>query len=153
MWSLAAALVAATVVMGAQTSAPSLELPDSAGAWVVEISITGGFTGRGMGGLAVASTGRTVCAAPSACAELTPPDTLTRVGRVIAALRTAPWGEAPSRRTCFDCFLTTMTIRTRAGDGRPLVSVFSWTDADTGNVPADVRDAYRSVMSLGERGR
>jgi hypothetical protein len=90
-----------------------------------------------------------VCASPLGCASTTPSEGLSRLARAIAAVRTSSWRD-PRANSCFDCYNTTFTVRTRAADGTVSVSVFSWNDGNVGNVPPDVKSAFASVMSLAD---
>jgi hypothetical protein len=137
----------------AQAPGPLLELPQAPRGWVAEVSITGGFTGRGRGSLAVASTGRTACVAPLGCTTSSPADAVSAVGRILTALRTSSFGDERTRQTCFDCYLTTLTIRSRTADGGTAVSVFSWTDANIAAVPEDVKAVYRAILELADQHR
>jgi hypothetical protein len=146
--------VVCVVGVAAQTSsARTLPLADVPGSWVADVSTSGGFTGRGKGGLTVDSAGMMLCTAPMLCAGIARPGSLAPVADALAHLRTPAWGDPRRTGLCRDCYTTTLTLRSRQPDGGEARSVFVWTDTDFAGIPPDVRTAYASVMALVEQRR
>lgn len=151
---LAAVLaLGSTAALGAQQSRTiSLPLLDTPGSWVVEVSTSGGFSGRGKGSFAVRTNGTMTCIAPLTCTADAVPSAVALLSDAVAHLQTTTWGQPNDSGICRDCFLTTFVVRVRRPDGGESRAVFSWTDVTFKNVPDDVRTAYeRAAMMVDQR--
>ena len=127
-----------------------MALAQAAGSWVVEITTSGGFSGRGRGSLTVASDGTTRCAGPATCASRLAGDAINMMTGRLAALRTAGWEVTPADDTCRDCYQTTMTVRRRPRDGGEAISVFKWTDITFTKAPDDVKRVYETMVQVAQ---
>ena len=134
-----------------QANGPMLALGNGRGAWVVEVTTSGGFTGRGRGNFAVRVDGVTACTPPMQCATLAPHQ-LSPVANAVGQLITERWTPEPSRSVCNDCVLTTMTLRKRDANGVDVMRTFSWTEVTWEQVPRDVGGIYQAVMELARAG-
>jgi hypothetical protein len=133
----------------AQT-AGGLQLADVPGAWVVEVTITGGFLGNGKGGAAINSEGAAVCIAPQTCAT-TVGHLIDATTTAIAQTRTESWNAPFPAMLCTDCFVTRVTVRRRLSDMSEQVTVFAWTDGSATSVPSDIRALYDRVIAIVRR--
>ena len=150
-----AALLAASACGSAaaqQVSTERLTLAGTAGAWVVEVATTGGFTGRGVGNFAVRADGATTCTMPLRCAAVAS-DGVGHVAAAVAGVTTTAWTQRLNDGRCSDCVTTTLTIRRRASDGAERSTTYSWTVVDTKEVPGDVQSVFDAAMSVIERRR
>jgi hypothetical protein len=129
-----------------------LLLADAPGAWVVEVTTTGGFAGGGSGNFAIRADGATFCSAPLRCVEASAAQ-LTKVADTIGRLTTTAWVRPTRAGGCFDCITTTLTLRNRESDGGERTTTFSWNVVDMKDLPADVRSVYDAAMSMARRGR
>jgi hypothetical protein len=134
---------------------PMLLLPMDAGAWVVRIETTGGFTGRGLGNFTASSAGELQClslALQRTCPERLTPDTQRVLSRLVTAIPVAadvpaPDSRAPNRTVCYDCVTTTMTIRQRDGDAERTVT-YRWDETTRSTIPGDVLRLHAAVTAL-----
>ena len=135
-----------------QPFAERLALADTPGAWIVEVTTTGGFAGGGSGNLAVRADGTTSCSPPIGCAAARDAE-LTKIADAVARVTSTTWVRPASGGRCFDCVTTTLTLRNRETDGTERIATFSWNVADMKDLPADVRSVYDAAMSIARRGR
>ena len=156
MRGLLAGLLVAFACGSASAQQASIErvllVPATPGGWVVEVTTTGGFTGRGLGNFAVAGDGTMACTLPFRCAGIAQ-DGARRVARAVAGVTTTAWTQPSSGSICSDCVTTTMTIRRRAGDGSEQSTTYSWTVASTKDVPADVQNVFDAALAVIEQRR
>ena len=136
-------LIAAAVI--------ALALGDAPGSWVVLVSTTGGFTGRGAGAVTVRSDGAAACDVPLQCAATAPADSIRQLASAILLARGLTWERPSSRSICNDCIVTTLTLYVRQADGTESRAVFTWDDVDAPQLPARVREIYDAAMRLGRR--
>jgi len=127
---------------------PDPQLPPGPLAFVIDLDTTGGFTGRGRGGVTVDSGG-TVRASrvggssrqASECRAQLPADQLESLRRAVAAARLRPWPEtfAPDGDSgCCDRYRWTLRLAQRQADDQVRTSVTMWYDANDGRLPVDV---------------
>jgi hypothetical protein len=143
------ALVASDVAGSQAPPADRPQADDQTAAWTVEVSTTGGFTGRGNGGVIVRANGAATCIAPLTCEPTLSNTALRTVSDAIGRLRQVTWTPTPAQSICADCFVTRMVVRVRAVDGTESRTEFSWNDVTYHEIPDEVRTAYTTVRALG----
>jgi hypothetical protein len=119
---------------------PPPAVPDGNGAWTIRISTSGGFTGRGRGGVTLTSQGDLTCLQTShPCENKLVADRLRPVAQLISSLDPSKWGNATAQENmvCNDCYTTTMTLARREG-GKVTLTTLSWNDVTQRRVPPDV---------------
>lgn len=129
---------------------PMVVLPPGAGAWVVRIETSGGFTGRGSGNVMASSDGDVRCSAPACPARLAP-EVRQSIDRLVAGIPLP--GEVSQRPPvvnsgiCNDCVTTTMTVQRRDGDGERTTQ-FRWDESTIGTVPGEALRLHAAVVGL-----
>jgi hypothetical protein len=159
-------LVLATAALAAQP--PSPQLPAGPLAFVIDLDTTGGFTGRGRGGVTVDSEGRVRAARmggvnrdASQCRAQLAADDLQSLRRAVAGTGPQSWPEtfAPSGDNgCCDRHQWTLRLEQREADDRVRKFVTKWYDGNEGRLPkelASIRDiAVRALTrALADCGR
>ena len=129
----------------------ALALADAPGSWVVDVTTTGGYTGRGAGAVSVRSDGAAACDAPLQCARAAPGDALASLTSSLEAIRGVTWDRPASRTTCNDCIVTTMTVHIRQTDGTESRVAYTWDNVEAPLVPPPVLTLYDTVMRLAHR--
>jgi hypothetical protein len=144
-------LLAVTITSGSAAGATSpnqVESPD--GAWVVEVTTSGGLMGLGKGGVTVRSDGTVRCTAPlTACDAALRPDSTDGLRPLIVAFVTAELGTVATVR-CHDCYITTITVQQRSSGS---VTTYSWNDAESGGLPEPVKRLHAAVLAIGAQRR
>jgi hypothetical protein len=96
---------------------PQMGLPAGTNAWVVQVSTTGGFSGSGIGDIAVSSQGRILCNSPAMhCAKSFAASTLQPLVETIAR-GTVTISGRPNAGVCNDCVSRTIVITRRDNIG------------------------------------
>ena len=144
----------ATVVLlflAAQVAqSPTFALPAGAGAWIVRIETSGGFTGRGSGSFTASSAGEVRCVSP-ACPPRLVPEVQQSIERLVADILVA--GDVSLRSPvgnsgiCNDCVTTTMTVQRRNGDSERTIQ-FRWDESTLGTIPREVLRLHSAVVAL-----
>jgi hypothetical protein len=124
-------------------SAPSLQF-----AFVVDLDMTGGFTGLGRGGVTVDSDGRARAARiggvnreASECGAQLEGDDLQSLQRAVAAARLQSWPAtfAPAGDTgCCDRVTWTLRLAHRDADDRAQTSATMWYDGNEDRLPKEI---------------
>ena len=119
--------------------------PPPAG-WVIEVTSSGGITGRGKGGVVAQWDGTLACTPPLApCGKALTGESLVKLEALVNAL-TAPNEPAASRGVCSDCFVTTLVVKRPAADGGVVVMSYRWNDVEFAALPPAVRQLHAAVM-------
>ena len=152
-------LTTATLAAGRLPS----QLPSGGLAFVVDLDTTGGFSGRGIGGVTVDSSGGVLASRRGGvsrekpdCRAKLPADQLESLQRAVAAV-SQPWPQsfAPTGDDgCCDRFRWTLRLEQRpsAGD-RPRTLTTQWYDGNEARLPPDVKAikdvAVRALTACG----
>ena len=130
---------------------PALVLPPGAGAWVVRIETSGGFTGRGSGSFTASSAGAVLCASAGPCPSRLAPDARQSIEQLVADIPVpgdvSPRSPGVSAGICNDCVTTTMTVQRRDGDGERIIQ-FRWDESTLGTIPGEVLRLHSAVIAL-----
>jgi hypothetical protein len=144
----------------AQSPASPEASPDSRAEWTVTISTSGGFDGRGRGGFSVTSSGEFTCSSTTPCTRqiqkpaLQPLEgfvnsaTLPQVLQTPGLIPPFPVQTRPS--VCFDCIVTTMSLRIRDSKGIEWTYNWSWDVTTQSSVPTDYMRIFRAATELGK---
>ena len=125
------------------------DVPGREGAWVLQVTTTGGIMGNGArsANFTVISDGRLTCDA-SDCGQRIAPAGLSRLAGMLAALDVGVWPIPSSVEPvsfCRDCLRTRMTLRRREGDTLVTYSA-SWDP--TQPIAAPLRELAGVVRQL-----
>ena len=118
--------------------------PEGAAAWSLRIHTTGGFTGQGIGSVAISSDGTFTCA-PGPCPAQVAARQLRPVSTTLASIVDAAWVRRPPSSVCRDCVQTTVVLKRREGDVVRMY-VASWDDSQA--VGAELRELKRLAFEL-----
>lgn len=139
-------LTLATAAVAAQP--PVSQLPLGPHAFVIDLDTTGGFTGRGRGGVTVDSDGRVRAARvggakrdASQCPSQLPAEDLESLRRAVSAAARAKWPDsfAPAGDDgCCDRMHWTLRLEHRTADDRVRTAVTTWYDANEERLPTEV---------------
>jgi hypothetical protein len=134
----------------AQTSPPpfpgALTLPKGSGAWVIQVSRTGGFVGLSEH-VAISSDGTSHCNGKARCpAGLIVSKYQPLVEAVFGPDR-APDAPNNTGATCFDCATNTILIRYRDTMGVEHTYNATWSGIAK-NIPPEILHIYEEVMAL-----
>jgi hypothetical protein len=162
IWLAAATLTAGTIPPGnAQPtqSAPRL-LPEGRDAFLIDLDTTGGFTGRGRGGVSLASDGTAVAArgmgsnrSSSTCRTTMTNEEVTTLRDAVTTARREPWPPTfvPSGDNgCCDRMKWTLRLQQRDGDDGIRTFQTIWYDGNEKRLPAElatIRDLAVRVMT------
>jgi hypothetical protein len=151
-------LVLATAAL--VTHRPAPQLPPGQLAFVMDLDTTGGFTGRGRGGVTVDSDGHVRAARigglnrdASECRAQLAADELESLQRAVAVGRLQTWPEtfAPAGDTgCCDRIKWTLRLQHREADDRVRTVVTTWYDANEERLPKDaavIRDVALHALT------
>jgi hypothetical protein len=139
-------LLLTATTAAAQTPGRGPSVPADPKAWVVEVSTSGGFTGRGKGGVIVQWDGTLACTPPlAACGTALSGESLRMLAALVTSL-TADQHVAATSVLCNDCFVTTMVVRRRAADGSEIVMTYHWNDAEFPAMPPAVKRLHAAVV-------
>jgi hypothetical protein len=125
-------------------------LPDGSGAWVLQMTTSGGVMGTGSrtANFTVTSEGRLACEV-SDCPGSLPRAELSGLIDRLARLDTSLWAGMPSvaeqTTLCRDCLRTTLILRRREGE---VVAVYTASWDPTQKVAQSLRDLANEVRSL-----
>jgi len=146
--------VTATVVLlllAAQVAQPpTFVLPPGAGAWIVRIETSGGFTGRGSGSFTANSAGELFCPSAASCPSRLAAGAQQSIGKLVADIRLV--ADVSARQAvgtsgiCSDCVTTTMTVQRRDDDGERTIQ-FRWDESTLGTVPGEVLRLHSAVVA------
>jgi len=156
----------AKLEFGAQVTAPpasqenvtNVSGPDSRSEWTVAISTSGGFDGRGQGSFSISSTGGLSCISTTPCNRQVEKPALQSLEGFInsatlpQALQTPgfilpiPATTGPS--VCFDCIVTTMSLRIRDSKGIDWRYTWSWDVTTQASVPMDFIRIFHAAADL-----
>src|SRR5688572_12846216 len=99
--------------------------PVADGAWTLQISTTGGFTGLGAGTVTIVSNGQMTCERTGPCATALAGPQLQRLTATLSSVLEGAWIRRAPSGICSDCLQTTIVVKRRAVDGvRRLIA--SW---------------------------
>jgi hypothetical protein len=139
-------LALATAALAAHQSAA--QLPPGSRAFVIDLDTTGGFTGRGRGGVTVDSDGRVRAARigganrdASECRSQLPAEELESLRVAVSAAAEQPWPEsfAPAGDDgCCDRHRWTLRVEQRHTDDRVRTSATMWYDGNDDRLPKEV---------------
>ena len=116
--------------------------------WTVTITTSGGFIGRGTGGIVVTSD-ETVGTGPvsPSCRQL-----LEALRRAVAEAKPATWAPSYVRPSnphgCCDQFRYTMTVEVQHADGTPTKYGTFWYSEMSTDLPADVRGVFDAAWKM-----
>lgn len=123
-------------------------LPPDKDAWIVQIVVSGGFSGRGKGDVSVSSDGSAACSLPDApCKSDLTPELLKWLGESVREAKPEKWGDF-SGHTCSDCYGTLLILRRRGKGGAEQVYTASWDGISAKDVPADVKRIYENASKV-----
>jgi hypothetical protein len=141
-----------------QENVPPVSVPDSRTDWAVTISTSGGFDGRGQGGFSVTSAGGLTCFSTTPCTrQIQKPAlqslegfinsaTLPQVLQLSGFIPPFPIQTSPS--VCFDCIVTTMSLRIRDSKSVEWNYAWSWDVTTQSSVPIDFIRIFRAAAEL-----
>jgi len=151
-------LALAAAALSAQQ--PASPLPPGPGAFVVDLDTTGGFTGRGMGGVTVDSGGVVRASRiggpsrdASECRATLPADELESLRRAVEVV-SQPWLEsfAPAGDDgCCDRYRWTLRLERRLADGRGQTFATHWFQGNEDRLPRElrvIRDVAARALTL-----
>ena len=129
--------------------APQLLLPEGNGAWLVQISTTGGIFGRGVGDVALSSERKVLCSREIKCPDAF---SLSDVQPFIENIQALPLPLPPlaSVSMCRDCITRTIKISWRDSMGVLHNYAATFDETTKGNLPLDVAKLYDAVVALGK---
>lgn len=142
----------------AQTPVLPASSPDSRAVWTVSILTLGGLDGRGQGGFSVTSAGDFTCHSMTPCARQIQKPALQSLESFIASATlpqalqmpdifpTFPVQTSPS--VCFDCIVTTMSLRIRDSKGVEWTYAWSWDVTTQSGVPIEFMRIFRAAAEL-----
>jgi hypothetical protein len=148
--------------------AAARQLPAGANAFVIDLDTSGGFTGRGLGGVTIDSEGQVRGSGlggtnrqSSKCRTQLPEEDLKSLRVALEAARVQPWPEtfAPAGDDgCCDRHRWTLRLEQRLANGQARTAKTMWYDANESRLPNEVtvmRDiAMRALKgALAECGR
>jgi hypothetical protein len=128
-------------------------LPGGSGAWVLQLTTSGGVMGTGSrtANFAVTSDGRLACEV-SDCAGSLPRSALSGLIDKLARLDTSLWPGLPSvagqTTLCRDCLRTTLTLRRREGE---VVAVYTASWDPTQPMATSIRELASELRALAGR--
>ena len=120
------------------------EPPEGTNAWSLRIHTAGGFTGAGIGSVAITSDGRLDCVAAT-CASQIAQAQLKPLSSTIASIVDAAWIRHSPTSFCRDCVQTTVVLKRREGD---VVRTFVASWDPTQAVTEELRELRRLVFEL-----
>jgi hypothetical protein len=147
-----------TAPPAAQQNATSVPGPDSRAEWAITISISGGYDGGGRGGFSVTSAGGLTCFSTTPCTRQIPkPDLQSLEGlidsaillqalQMIGVILPIPVQTSPS--VCFDCIVTTMSLRIRDSKGVAWLYAWSWDVTTQSSIPIGFMRIFRAATDL-----
>lgn len=152
---LASCVLCATAGDGVRKAqAPQPLLSKDAGAWVIELSTSGGFTGRGGRSGVISSAGQVQAARSPmpgfSCRSKLSAQELSSLRTVVSNARPDQWraSYAPSGDDgCCDRFSYTLTLQQRVSDGTVRTKSSTWYDGNERLFPEDLR-ALRDAADL-----
>jgi hypothetical protein len=135
------------VLMAAIAYAQS-EPPPTPGAWVLSVTVTGGFAGR-TSVVTLTSEGQVTCR-PTACAETPTSEQLKSIADAVESLTAEDWSAPKQSRfgSCHDCSRTTVTLETRVA-GAVRIRESSWTGLE--NAAPALSELVRLAQSVRPR--
>ena len=145
-WPIDAVL---TLALAISSVAPAArQLPAGANAFVIDLDTSGGFTGRGRGGVTVDSEGHVYASGiggadrqSSKCRTQLAADDLRVLRLAVEAARVQPWPEtfAPTGDDgCCDRHRWTLRLVRRLDDDQLRTSKTMWYDGNEGRLPKEV---------------
>ena len=123
-----------------------MALPGGAGAWVVRLLTTGGFTGAGEGDWAISSKGDVICRL-GRCPKSFAVSEFRPLVETLAALN-LPVATTTATGFCRDCITRTLTIEYRDEMGGLHAFAATWDDTTINKVPAELIRIYEAVRAL-----
>jgi hypothetical protein len=148
----------APVQPASQENVASVLGPDSRAEWTVTISTSGGFDGRGQGSYSITSAGGLSCFSTTPCnRQIQKPAlqslegfinsaTLPQALQLPGTLLPIPVQTSPS--VCFDCIVTTMSLRIRDSKSIEWTYRWSWDVTTQANVPVDFIRIFQAASDL-----
>jgi hypothetical protein len=130
-----------------QAQRPLLLLPDGNGAWVVRVTTTGGFSGKGVGDYSISSEGKVACSAEIRCFDQIKVSDFQMLVEVIQP-GILPIPAPPAAGMCNDCITRTMTISRRDSTGVMSTFTVSWDDTTRSKVPQEMLRIHDAVIAL-----
>lgn len=122
--------------------------------WTVTIKTSGGFTGRGTGGIIATSEGNVATgrfASLTCRQQLAPPD-LEPLRRAVAGADPAAWSPSYVRASnphgCCDQFRYSMTLDVQDAKGTPTKYSTFWYSEMSNALPADVRGLFDAAWQM-----
>jgi hypothetical protein len=151
-------LAAQAAPPASQENVTHVSVPDSRAEWAITIATSGGFDGRGQGGFNLTSAGGFTCSSAAPCTrqiqklELQSVDgfinsaTLPPLVQLSGIIPPFPVQTTPS--VCFDCIVTTMSLRIRDSKGVDWFYAWSWDVTTQSSIPADLMRIFRAAADL-----
>lgn len=129
-----------------KVQAPQPLLSKDAGAWVIELHTSGGYTGRGGRSGVISSAGQVQAARTPmpilSCSVKVTAQELSPLRTGVSGARPEQWraSYAPSGDDgCCDRFNYTLTLQQRGGDGTVRTNSTSWYDGNERLIPGDLK--------------
>jgi hypothetical protein len=137
----------------------TIQLPAEANAWLVTLATSGGFTGRGDGGVSITSRGDAVANRPrlgpssgAPCNAKLSAEDLRRIDQLVAAAERTAWRDRyvdPNNpHGCCDQFVHQLTLQRRKADGTADARNTFWYDGSTTLLPKDLFDLWRGAVVI-----
>ena len=126
---------------------------EAAGSWTIRVTTSGGFTGRGRGGVRVSSEGKLEAGktafpgtVPRSCEYQLSAEELTGIAASVAASKPDGWGAAGQKGAAPDAFGYRLELRQgeRTHDA-------TWYDNTRESLPADLKQLYDGVAAAWKR--
>ncbi len=140
--AIATSFVVAVVAMAgpaaAQITAP-LEVPTTAGGWVLEVITRGGIMGQGAGEIVIASDGKIACGGvKTRCPAAMAAESLRSLQEQVRLAAVAPWQVRRGGTICSDCQTTTLVLTIRNADGTLTTTRAAWDPTTRAQLADDV---------------
>jgi hypothetical protein len=142
----------------AQAPVTPVLIPDSRAVWTISILTSGGLDGRGQGGFNVTSAGEFTCNSTVPCTRqiqkpaLQPLEGFIHSATLPQALQFSdiipPFPIQTSPSVCFDCIVTTMSLRIRDSKGVEWNYAWSWDVTTQSSVPTEFMRIFRAATEL-----
>ena len=125
----------------------SLQPPDGAGAWYLQVITRGGLGGHGTGDFSINSTGSLTVFTPETTVAVQA-DVLGRLREYVSTITPSQWNVTPGASICSDCVATliALKVRTPAGDVRTYTAV--WDQTTKARVAPDAVRIYDLALSV-----
>jgi len=132
---LVATAVAQNAVSSGKPEPPAVDLPKGDNAWAVRLVRSGGLSGNSLRDITISSTGEVAIDSGREKRQSSlAPDILKTLGELILTPKDFN-AQTEAGGGCFDCYITSITIRRRETNGKDRKYSASWGSATAGKAP------------------